>query len=172
MGGEAMKKAALLLCFIIMLCIAFGCRNQAKDLEEVGIPIFNVEADKEAIKVLVDHFFASHETGDLEGLMAIFSDDAIFMPDDAETINKIVARERFAPYLELFHLKVNYSIDEIEVSGDLGFVRCSYLVNAVPKAEGERMSHNGKFIFVLKRQSDNTWRSSHFIWNSNNTPHE
>jgi uncharacterized protein (TIGR02246 family) len=165
-----MKKPIFLLLLVILVCAVFSCRKQSKEVAEEAKPIFNVEADKEAIKVLVDHFFAAHETRDLDALIAVFSDDAIFMPDDADIIDKEAARERFAPSFENFSFKVDPSVDEIEVSGDWGFARCSYLINATPKAEGEAILYDGKFVFILKRQPDNAWRSSHFIWNSNNPP--
>jgi len=170
-GGVPMKKQAFFLAIVILLCGAFGCRKQTEEVMGEAKLAFHAEADKEAIKVLVDHFFTAHETGDIETLMAVFSDDAIFMPDDADIVDKKAARERFAPSFEHFDFKVDPSVDEIEVSGDWGFVRCSYLMNATPKAGGEAVLHNGKFIFILKRQPDNAWRSSHFIWNSNNPPH-
>ena len=165
-----MKKPLFLLFFAILLCTAFGCKKKAEKTAMETKPIFHVEADKEAIKVLIDHFFKAHETGDLDGLMATFSDDAIFMPDDAATIDKNAARDWFAPMFEYFNMEVTSSVDEIEVSGDLGFAKCSYVMIATPKADGETTLYDGKFIFILKRQKDYAWRSSHFIWNDNKPP--
>jgi ketosteroid isomerase-like protein len=165
-----MKKPLILLFSIILLCIAFGCKKKAEKAAMEMKPIFHVEADKEAIKVLIDHFFKAHETGDLDGLMATFSDGAIFMPDDAATIDKNAARDRFAPMFEYFDMEVSPSVDEIEVSGNLGFARCSYVMNATSKAEGKTTLYDDKFIFILKRQKDHSWRSSHFIWNDNKPP--
>ncbi|UCE41713.1 MAG: nuclear transport factor 2 family protein [Candidatus Aminicenantes bacterium] len=167
-----MKKLFGILFLIILLNFIFGCQNQPEEAVKNAVPIADVEADKEAIKVLVEHFFAAHESGDLDGLMVTFTDDAIFMPQGAGTVDKKAARERFSPSFEHFSLAIESSIDEVAVSDNWGFARCSYRLKATPKAKGEEILYDGKFIFILKRQSDNSWRSSHFIWNSNTPPPE
>lgn len=49
------------------------------------------------------------------------------------------------------------------------FVRYSYSLKFTPKAGGEEMELNGKLIFILKRQSDGSWKITHYIAN-HNTP--
>jgi len=55
---------------------------------------------------------------------------------------------------------------EIEVSGDLGYFWNSYTLTATPKAGGEQIKAEGKSIFIVRRQNDNSWKIARLIDNS------
>lgn len=154
----------------VLLCFIPACRNQAEETLRDALPVIDVAADKEAVNVLLEHFFSACESGDLPALMVVFSEDAVFMPDGERTLDKKSAREHFAPLFEYFEMAVDSSIDEIQVNSSWGFARCSYRLTAAPKSEGEERLYEGKFIFILERQPDMSWRASHFIWNSSTPP--
>lgn len=52
------------------------------------------------------------------------------------------------------------------MSGDLGYFWNSYMLTATPKAGGERIKAEGKSVFIVRRQKDNSWRIARLIDNS------
>jgi len=159
----------------IVLFLAFGIviillwsvlRNPSAKVAEK--PAVNVGIDIEAIKSVINQLSYAHDSGNLDSFLATQTEDIILMPPSEESLyGKDSVRERFAPMFELFNLKIAPSIDEVKVSGDLAFVRYSYSLQVIPKAEGEIMELNGKVMFILIRQSDSSWKITHYISNFN-----
>ena len=163
-----MKKLFMVIPLVFLLCFTFGCQKAEEVAEE---PVVDIAAETEAIKAVINQFSSAHNSGNLDSILDTHSEDVIFMPPNDETIyGKDAARERFAPQFEHFVFKIVSSIDEVEVSGDLSFVRYSYSLQITPKAEGEKMEYDGKVIFILKRESDGSWKITHYIGNSNAPP--
>jgi uncharacterized protein (TIGR02246 family) len=161
----SMKNLFTILPLVFLLCFTFSCQQG----EEVAVePVVDVEADVEAIKAVINQLSSAHDSGDLGSLLATHTEDVIFMPPGEETLySKDDARERFTPMFEFFNLKIAPSIDEVKVSGDLAFVRYSYSLQSIPKAKGEMIELNGKVVFILNRQSDSSWKITHYISNFN-----
>jgi len=147
---------------IILFCFSSGCRQVG---ERAG-PGINHEADVEAIKALFVPFSTIVASGDLEGWLNLFTEDVIFMaPNSPVSEGKDAIRGRAKRHFDQFDMEETISIDEIEVSGDLAFMRYSYAFKITPKAGGETDHANGKALAILKRQADGSWRCSHYIYN-------
>ena len=158
-----MKKSFQFFVFplILMFCFYFGCQ-QAAEKEGPGV---NIEADVDAIKALFAPFSTIVASGDLEGWLNLFTDDIVFMaPNSPITKGKDAIRGRAKRHFEQFDMEETISIDEIEVSGELAFMRYSYKFKITPKAGGETDHANGKALAILKRQADGSWRCSHYIY--------
>jgi ketosteroid isomerase-like protein len=155
----------MILSLVFLLCFTFACQNGEEVAEE---PAVDITADVEAIKAEINQLSYAHDSGDLDSFLATQTEDVILMPPGEESLySKAAVRERFTPMFEFFNLKIAPSIDEVEVSGDLAFVRYSYSLQVIPKTEGEMMELNGKVIFILTRQSDSSWKITHYISNFN-----
>jgi ketosteroid isomerase-like protein len=76
-------------------------------------------------------------------------------------------REYAQPWFDESNIEEKITYKEIEVFGDLAFVRSSYKIHVTPKAGGETTLMNGKGMWILKRQADVSWKGTHCIWNSN-----
>jgi ketosteroid isomerase-like protein len=57
--------------------------------------------------------------------------------------------------------------EEVQVSGDLAFARGTYAATVTPKAGGEETFIDGKYMTILKRQTDGSWKIHRDIFNSN-----
>ena len=62
-----------------------------------------------------------------------------------------------------------HTIDETNVSGDLGLTRCTYTLELIPKAGGETVDAmpDGKALTLYERQTDGTWKIKYDCFNSN-----
>jgi uncharacterized protein (TIGR02246 family) len=119
------------------------------------------EADRIAIAGLFDRVLAAASAGDLEGLMACFTDDAIWMFGDRWTdVDKAGATEAYRGFLDWARpAPDNYtiSIDEIGVAGGWAYVRSTHRGQVV-KRDGGAVEQGSRHLSILQRQADGTWR--------------
>ena len=127
--------------------------NQAKDID--------------AIKQLADEWETGWLAGDSEFLLSLYADEPILMPQDQPIVaGKSAIRPLYQTVLNDFSFKSKGVVEEIEVSGNLGYFRISYTLSATPKAGGEIIEVTGKSIFIVKRQYNGTWKITRLIDNS------
>ncbi|MDA2923146.1 nuclear transport factor 2 family protein [Acidobacteria bacterium AH-259-L09] len=127
-------------------------------------------SDLEAINGLREEYIAAANAGDVDGWLATLTDDAVFMPPNElavagkAAIRSWVVKSFFDP----FDIQLSFSHQEVEVAGDWAFVQGRFSYSLTPKAGGEVIEESGKFIDILKRQSDGSFKYARAIWNSDN----
>jgi ketosteroid isomerase-like protein len=60
--------------------------------------------------------------------------------------------------------------EEIQLSGNFGFARGTYSALLVPKAGGEEIPIDGKYLTIFKKQADGTWKIYRDAFNSSVPP--
>ena len=159
-----MKKLLAAIPLVFLLCSTFGCQQGEEVAEE---PAVDVEADVAAIKALFTHNASVINSGDLDGWIAQFTEDAIFMPPNSVVLKgKEAGREFARPWYERSNIEFEISVDEIEVHGNWAFARWSFVGRYTPKVGGDTTQDNGKEIWILRRQPEGSWKCSHIIYNS------
>jgi uncharacterized protein (TIGR02246 family) len=158
------KKLFMIIPLVFLLCFTFGCQKEGEDVAEE--PVMDVDADKEAINALLNNNASVISAEDLDGWLAQFTEDAIFMNPNAETLIGVEASRMYAtPVFEQFDHEIEITIDEVEVSRDWAFARWSFTWEFTPKAGGDTKQERGKQLWIFKRQADSSWKCSHIIWN-------
>lgn len=152
-----------------IICLVFlvaSCRVGRKQPKQ-AIGQAKQAGDVAAIKRLAEAWDAGWRTGDASALAALFTDDAVLMPQNQPAI---IGRESiqsvYRAALDQFTVKGSGEVLEVEVAGDWAFYRSSYTLTAVPKAGGEPTKDSGKSVHILKRQRDNSWKIARLIANS------
>ena len=124
-------------------------------------------ADVAAIKRLAKAWHAAWNRGDAEALCSLYAQNPVLMPQGQPAVTgKKAIRSLYRSFFEAFTVKGRGKVIEIEVSGDLGYFRSSYTLTAAPKAGGDPIKGEGRSVFILKRQSDNSWKIARLIDNS------
>ena len=148
-----MKKLNLnFLIFIILFSILFGCAQESKETD--------VEADIAAIKELYNQYCLAGNTGDLDLFMTLWTDDAIRMDhNNFAVVGKEKIRSHFKVRFDPFDNKIAlYGEIEVEVSGDLAFARDNVILDITPKGKDTTTHFDVKFLDILKRQTDGSWK--------------
>ncbi|MEE8349277.1 MAG: SgcJ/EcaC family oxidoreductase [Acidobacteriota bacterium] len=129
------------------------------------------EADVEAINQLPANYAAAENAGDLDGVVAVFTDDAIRMPPNAPALigKESIRSWMQATFDENTHQLYN-PLEEVQVSGDLAFGRGTYTTTMTPKAGGEPIQDEGKYLVIFQKQPDGSWKAIRDTWNSDNPP--
>ena len=127
------------------------------------------EADIAAIRQLQDDWNRAVEAGSVDGYAAVLDDDIELLPTDAAPINGV---ENYRAMLDGVFSTDTFKIEivdpsSVEVDGDIGWSRYGYIIHRTPKGSTETVSSYRKFMDVMRRQDDGSWRVYKHIWNYN-----
>jgi uncharacterized protein (TIGR02246 family) len=135
------------------------------------ISFHSVEVDIAAIDDVLTQYGVAMNTGDLELYMSLHADDIVKMgPDAPATYGKEELRASTNPLFDNFTIEGAGYPEETQVEGDMGFTRGTYTLTLTPKAGGEPILVDGKYLTLCKRQADGSWKISHDCYNSNVPP--
>jgi uncharacterized protein (TIGR02246 family) len=128
------------------------------------LPSFDEDVD--AIKAIFERVVLSAEEGDLEGYLALYTDDAVWMfKDRLEDAGKEEVRQLYR-FMEKYSFDQEVSLDEIVVAGDWAFVRLTADGWLVPKpgVEGDRRRAVSRHLTIAHRQTDGSWKLARDIY--------
>ena len=117
-------------------------------------------ADMAAIRATDSAFARAAGAGDAAAVAAMYLADARLMPPNRRPIEGREAIQKFwGGLLGGYQLRFDVAAEEIEGRGDLAYARGRYTLDGTPKAKDAAPLHDeGKFLEVLRRQPDGTWR--------------
>jgi uncharacterized protein (TIGR02246 family) len=131
------------------------------------------ESDFAAIEALRTQWSASLAAGDVDGILGLFTDDAVQMsPNEPAIVGKEAQRLRLAPAVEMFDASVDWNSEEARVAGDWAFDRGTMIMDVTPKSGGATQRVNGKYILILERTTVAAWKVARFMYNSSEPPAE
>ncbi|UCG88223.1 MAG: SgcJ/EcaC family oxidoreductase [Gemmatimonadota bacterium] len=156
-----MSARTALLAVLALALASVACQPPAQ--ETAGLS----EEDVVAIQDLFQRFDDTTNTGDAENWMTLLADDVLWMvPNQEMLVSKEAVRTRVQPFFDQLDMEHTTTLEKIEVAGQWAFVRGTYTFRTTPKAGGETSEDIGKFIYILGRQSDGSWKIDRGIWNS------
>jgi len=159
MSGKS--KLIVVLCILAILVIS-SCQP----------PRQNIEDDVRAIKALVKAWVTAVESGDVEQILTLYTDDIVEMPPNAPANKgKRAVEDYFNKGLEAFTIEATWPVEgteEIIVSGNLACYISEYQQKFTLKANGAVMEDHGKIVEICLKQPDGSWKFAREIWNSNN----
>lgn len=123
---------------------------------------------KDAIDEVWNTYASALNAGDMDRWISLWIEDGIQMPPDAP---RNIGKEKIRAFLDnlvnLFQWKMAINCDEVRETDDWGFARGTYTVELTPKEEGEIMKGSGKFLTILEKQDDGSWKIARDIFNYN-----
>jgi uncharacterized protein (TIGR02246 family) len=125
------------------------------------------EQDERAIKSLLGEVIYAFNTGDLEKLLSFHTDDVILMEPHMPLIR---GKQKIRSLFEDMKrknvlLKLKCEIEELEIVQDRAFVRGN-VIKRILKSGSFARDEKGKFICLLKKQTNGEWLRTHVIVNS------
>ncbi|MEP6687954.1 MAG: SgcJ/EcaC family oxidoreductase [Gemmatimonadales bacterium] len=153
---------AVLAATLALVCTS-GCRpapgeSRAEGASAAAAPLS--AADIAAIRAVDTAFAAAANAGDAAALSALYLPDAHLMPPNTATIEGRDGIGKFwEGFVGAFAAKTALSSDEIEGYGDLAYARGRFTMDLTPKGKGGAPMHEvGKYLEILRRQPDGSWR--------------
>jgi len=124
--------------------------------------------DVAAINKIWDLYTEGVNNGDLEVWISLWDEKGIRMPPDTPAvIGKAQIRASVANVFQQFNRKIVITNAETWVFGSLAFARGTYAASRTPKAGGSTAYADGKYLSILKKQPDGSWKIFRDIFNSN-----
>ena len=107
--------------------------------------------------------------GNAAGIAKHFTEDAFLMAPESETKRGRAEIEAYYQAIfDEFETELESGYEDVKVDGDLAFGRGFAKVWITPKSGGEKIYSESKYLNILERQADGTWKTTHDIWNGNN----
>ncbi len=129
-------------------------------------------ADSQAVTAAVNaistRYSSTLNAGDLDSWLALWTDDGIQLPPgEPPVVGKDQIRARNKGVLDKFTVNLSVTNAEVGVAGDWAFDRGTYTATLTPKGGGRALPIDGKYLTILKRQPDGSWKIHRDIFNSN-----
>lgn len=152
-------------------CLAVGLVMVASLLTSCAPSAPSSADDKAAIDARREQIQAAENAGRAEDMGTAFDSALVILPPAASPIVGLTAavdflRNAFASTT----MSVQYESLEVVVSNDLAFDRGTYKATTSPRIGGPASNDHGKYVWLLRRQADGSWKYSHIIWNSDVPP--
>ena len=123
------------------------------------------EDDVEAIKAIWKIYSGARVAGDSEFWLSLWDEEGIQMPPGAPARSKDVLDEVVPDAFASGSVSsMNIYPEEINVVGSWAYTRGTY--DSERMVEGKAVRVDGKFLTILKRQPDGTWRIYRDCFNS------
>ena len=101
----------------------------------------------------------------------MWTDNGIQMaPDAPAVIGKEQIRAKYESIFPQFIFKMAITNEEIRVAGDWAFSRGNGTFSMTPRAGGETIEIDGKYLTILERQTDGSWKIARDCFNYNAPP--
>jgi uncharacterized protein (TIGR02246 family) len=129
------------------------------------------EQDIAAIEAMSKARAEAFNEGNAADIALHFTDDALLMaPGQPTAQGKEAVQTYYQSIFDTYHTALTSYYDEVKVDGDLAYGRGFAEVTLTPKAGGEPVTSTAKYLNILQRQPDGTWKTTHDIWNGNEPP--
>jgi uncharacterized protein (TIGR02246 family) len=127
----------------------------------------SAEADIAAIRAVSDARAEAFCQGNAQGIAAHFSEDAFLMAPGTPSLRGPAAVAAY--YQQLFdqyaYTGLRSGYEAVEVDGDLAFGRGFAELALLPRSGGDTLRSRAKYLNILRRQPDGSWKTTHDIWN-------
>lgn len=150
----------LTICFLLFL-LSVSCNNlsessvSAKD-EEIAIS----EVSKARAKAFNEENAAA--------IAIHFTDSGLLMaPEKPAMRGKQAVQSYYQSIFDEYRPLLESHYEEVSVSGNLAYGRGFARVVLYPKSGGDSLVSTSKYINIMQKQKDGTWKTTHDIWNGN-----
>lgn len=134
-----------------------------------ALPAFAQKNLDPALLAPIQAYAKAANASDVSGVMSVYTEDAVFMPQNASPVEGKAAVE--AAYKGLFtalNLDINFTFDEaVKLSNDWALVRTRSggTIKLIQK-DNLQIPNSNQEIFLLKRAPDGTWQIARYIFST------
>lgn len=167
-----MKVPAAATALCVFVITATACAPTA-DQEPAAVPAppsplaANAQDDAAIRRLPIEDWCNAEAARDIEAKLKLFTTDAVLMPPaESNVIGQEAIRAWHEKIWEGTTDQCSGTVEEVEIFGDWGMVRGTFSGESTA-ASGEGRPYSGKFLNVVRRQADGSWKIARGIWNSN-----
>jgi uncharacterized protein (TIGR02246 family) len=158
---------------IAALLLAASACKPAPRTETAGVgagaAVAGLSAQDEAAIHAVDAAWAkAASAGDANAIAALYTPDATLLPPSEPAHTGDIAKY-FAGFTDPYTIAMELNTLVVEGRDDLAYVVGSYKMTLTPKQAGAKPlpTEEGKYMEVLKKQGDGSWKMVYDMWSPN-----
>jgi uncharacterized protein (TIGR02246 family) len=165
---------------LVLLALAAACRPAPKAETESmgGAPATAAaaelsSADQAAIRHADQAWAKAASAGDAAALTAFYASDAVLMPPGSPAVHGTEEIGKFFTGMTgAVSGPFELTTTGVDGRGDLAFSTGTYKATLTPKKAGAKPlpTEEGKYVGVMKKQSDGSWKLVYDIWNTSAQP--
>jgi ketosteroid isomerase-like protein len=154
---------------IMLFGVSSACRPKDGASSASDVPTAISLADEAKIRSADSTFVAAANAADVAGILAVYaSDAALLAPNLPPQKGHDAIKAFWGGLLDAYTVRFEVVSDTIEGRGDLAYNQGHYRFTAVPKAKGvPGVADEGKFVEILKKQPDGSWKYVVDMYSSN-----
>lgn len=150
---------------LVALVLCLGCRPGG------DAPPIRADAAAAAVQRLLAIQDSVANAQDLQGFMQLIAEDAVFLPPgDPPLTGKSAIREWYEGLFQTFELQIRHFPGAVEVMGPVVIHRGSARGTLIPRAGGEPIPFDNKYLFVLQARPDGSLEHWRVMFNANPPP--
>jgi len=156
-----MKQLLMVISLVFLLCITFGCRQGEEVAEEVG-PVVNIEAEKVAVKTMLDEWIQCVKTEDMELALKIIAPDDDLVVFGTDAAEHFIGWEPFKESLqkqfdaaENVDASIREEVVKVHKSGEVAWISC--LLDMEVTSLGESFSLEGMRLTGVMEKRNGNW---------------
>ena len=121
--------------------------------------------DRAQIAALLDRYETALNASDVDAVAELYAADGVFMPSSAPTAEGVEqVRAAYEFVFSSIQLAIRFSIDEIEVHGDLAFARTGSRGTVRILADGTSAPEENRELFVFEKRRGE-WKIARYMFN-------
>jgi uncharacterized protein (TIGR02246 family) len=131
------------------------------------------DTDRAAIAHQLERYEQALNASDVDGVMQLYAEDAVFMPQHSlPAAGRAAVRLAYRHVFDTIRLDIDFTIDEIRVlSPEWAFARTrSSGTVKVLALEQPPAAEANQELFLLHRETDGHWRFARYIFSTTNPP--
>jgi len=115
-------------------------------------------SDEQAIRNLMDTWLRATTAGDLQTVLTLMSEDAVFLvPGQPPMHGKRAFAEAFQSMLPMARIEGTHETREIQVHGDVAWCWSYLSVTITPRHGGQPSRRSGHTLSILRRKPAGNW---------------
>ena len=162
-----MRSHSRLMALLFVGLLALACAPAGEEVVEDPDAVEPSIGDENALNALIADYMVAVNSGDADGMAALYAADAARMAPDALPIRgRESIRRSMAQTFETAELNVQLQVKETEFSGELAYVRGTFLLTVSPKDGSPPTESEGRWMRFMRREPDGRWLVAYSLWNS------
>jgi uncharacterized protein (TIGR02246 family) len=114
--------------------------------------------DEQAIRDLVSRWHEATGRGDVDAVLGLMADDAVFLtPGHPPLKGRSAFEGGLRRLLQTHRIESSGHVQEVGIGGDLAYCLTDLVVKVVPQDGGPAAERRGSTLSILRRQADGRW---------------
>jgi uncharacterized protein (TIGR02246 family) len=131
-----------------------------------------MSATKEAVSDLLAKYNAALNSSSTDAVMPLYTEDGVFMPPySPSAVGFDALRRAYDAVFAAITLNVKFTIAEIiELTPEWAFARTNSAGTTLDHATGTKSAEGNQELFILRKDSDGSWKIARYSFSPTNPP--